>query len=63
MDISSFNRASINIFRQEFLSLVRSAEPDAVRERGQGPGDESGSQMLLNCQIVILASIQDQEHL
>ncbi len=30
VDISSFNRASINIFRQEFLSLVRSAEREEV---------------------------------
>ena len=32
VDISSFNRASINIFRQEFLSLVRSAEREQVYE-------------------------------
>ncbi len=30
VDISSFNRASINIFRQEFLLLVRSAEREEV---------------------------------
>jgi len=30
IDISSFNRASINVFRQEFLSLVRSAEREQV---------------------------------
>src|SRR5512136_2170761 len=30
VDISEFDRASVNIFRQEFLSLVRSAERDQV---------------------------------
>jgi len=30
IDIGSFNRASINVFRQEFLSLVRSAEREQV---------------------------------